>query len=118
MLEFKHLIFAFTDLSWIYQIQKDSFVFDLWRNRFKEHDDETEIKSEIKYVSSRKTRYLWLCNVCSFLLSLWNMTYKFFMNKHDLINKSWEELQSESLEKILADVSWDERIKNEKINES
>ncbi len=42
------------------------------------------------------------------------MMYKFFTNKHDLIN----ELQSESLKRVLADESWDERIENEKMNES
>jgi len=36
--------------------------------------------------------------------------YKLFMNKHDLINESQDELQDESLEKILADESQDERI--------
>ncbi len=36
--------------------------------------------------------------------------YRFFMNKHDLINESQDELQSESLERVLADESWDERI--------
>ncbi len=36
--------------------------------------------------------------------------YKFFMNKHSLINESWREIQT--------DESWDKRIKNEKINES
>ena len=108
-------------IDWIYWIQKDSFIFDLWRNLFKEHDDETKIENEIEYVSLRKTRCLWLCNVCFFSLSslsLWNMTYKFFMNKHDLINESRDELQSESLERVLADESWDERIENEKVDES
>ncbi len=33
------------------------------------------------------------------------MMYKFFMNKHDLINESQDELQSESLERVLADES-------------
>ncbi len=32
------------------------------------------------------------------------------MNKHDLINKSWEEFQDESLEEILADESQDKRV--------
>ncbi len=36
------------------------------------------------------------------------------MNKHDLINEFW----SESLKRVLADESWDERIENEKMNES
>ncbi len=40
------------------------------------------------------------------------------MNKHDLINESRDELQSESLERVLADESWDERIENEKVDES
>ncbi len=40
------------------------------------------------------------------------------MNKHDLINESWDEFQSESLEEISADESRDERIENEKIDES
>ncbi len=61
--------------------------------------------------------------------------YKFFINKHDLIDESWDELQSESLEEILADESWgervnesrekiqadesqDERVKNERVDES
>ncbi len=57
-------------IDWIYWIQKDSFIFDLWRNLFKERDDETEIESEIEYVISRKTRCLWLCDICSFSLSL------------------------------------------------
>ncbi len=51
------------------------------------------------------------------------MWYKFFTNKHDLINESREKLQDKSLERILADESQDERIKNkrvenERVNES
>ncbi len=105
-------------IDYIYRIQKDSFVFDLWRNRFRKRSNETEIKNEIEYVSSRKTRCLWLCDACSFSLSLWNMMYKFFMNKHDLINESWDELQDESLERVLADESRGERIESERIDES
>ncbi len=62
------------------------------------------------------------------------MTYKFFTNKHDLIDESQEKLQSKSLKEVLADdswdekinesweeiqanESWDERIENERINE-
>ena len=108
-------------IDWIYWIQKDSFIFNLWRNLFRKHDDETEIKNEIEYVSSEKTRCLWLCDVCSFSLSslsLWNMMYKFFTNKHDLIDESWDELQNKLLEKILADESQDEKIENERVDES
>ncbi len=38
------------------------------------------------------------------------MMYKFFTNKHDLIDESRDELRSESLERILADESQDEKI--------
>ncbi len=40
------------------------------------------------------------------------------MNKHSLIDESRDELQSESLERVLADESRDERIENEEIDES
>ncbi len=102
-------------IDWIYWTQKDSFIFDLRRNLFKECNDEIEIKSEIKYLSLKKMRCLWLCNMCSFSLSLWNMWYKFFTNKYDLINESREELWNESLERILADESRGEKIENEKV---
>ncbi len=58
------------------------------------------------------------------------MTYKFFTNKHDLIDESRDELRNKSLEKILADESRDERMNesrerirageswDEKVNES
>jgi len=114
------------NLSWVEQLKpnnRPSFNFDLWRNFFRKRDDETKIKSEIEYLSSKKTRCLWLCDTCSFSLSLWNMWYKFFTNKHDLIDESREELQDESLERVSADESQDkrienERIKNERIDES
>ncbi len=102
-------------IDWIYWTQKDSFIFDLRRNLFKECNDETEIKSEIEYLSLKKMHCLWLCNICSFSLSLWNMWYKFFTNKHDLIDESREELWNESLGRILADESRGEKIKNEKV---
>ncbi len=38
------------------------------------------------------------------------MTYKFFTNKHDLIDESRDELRNKSLERILADESRDERM--------
>ncbi len=46
------------------------------------------------------------------------MMYKFFTNKHDLIDESWDELQNKLLEKILADESQDEKIENERVDES
>ncbi len=125
MLEFEHLIFAFTDLSWIYWTQKNSFVFDFWRNRFRKHDDEIErieieISTERWYVSLRKTCCLWLCDVWSSSLSLWNMMYKFFTNKHEdesraeKVNKSWERVQAdESWREILVDESQDEEVHHE-----
>ena len=54
-------------IDWIYWIQKDSFIFDLWRNLFRTRDDETKIKSEIEYVSLRKTRCPWTLRRVFFL---------------------------------------------------
>ena len=88
MLGFKHLTFAFTGLGWIYRTQEDSFAFDLWRNRFRGRGDgiegiETEVSAERRYVSSGKARCLWPCGAWSSPLSLWNMTYKSFTDKHE-----------------------------------
>ncbi len=104
-------------IDWIYRIQKDSFVFDLWRNLFRERDDEAEVEGETEYLSSKKARCLWPCGACSSSLSLWNMWYKFFTDKHGLIDEPREELRDESLERVRAGEPRGEGIEDEGIDE-
>ncbi len=68
-------------------------------------------------MGSEKTRCLWPCDACPSPLSLWNMTYKSFTDKHGLIDEPRDELRGEPLGGVLAGEPRGEGIEDEGVDE-